>query len=149
MQSQSDQERLVKEHIVSDGPQKMTREPLGSQAGYFVQCARLFEQMGRSRNNRNFLFATQQFIGLPVKVDNQMVQAADDQKHGRMDAGKGISGKIRPAAARDDCFYARFPGQKQREGRKRFPCLRRSNPGTARRSEAGFGAKASLTSGDR
>jgi len=82
----------------------MLYEPVCGDFCGLLQCAGLFEQMGGTGNQREFLSAVQQRIRLLVQFDHTIVRATDDQQGGCSNAAQCcFSGKVGASTARYYC----------------------------------------------
>ncbi len=73
--------------LLRRGATQMPLEPIRCQMRHLLQGARLLKQMGRARNDSQMLFRFEFAIGFPIEVNDNVIQAADDQqRRGFVDA---------------------------------------------------------------
>src|SRR3984893_13344723 len=77
-------------------------EPVARQQRHLVEGPPLFEEMRRTGDDHELLFAMELRKGPPVQCDDLDIVAADDQEGRRTDPREGGSGQIGTATTRDD-----------------------------------------------
>ena len=58
---------------------EMPLKPLRRQARHFLQGTRLLKQMGRSWDHRQMFLSFELFISLPIEIDDNIVEPANDE----------------------------------------------------------------------
>jgi hypothetical protein len=82
-------------------PSAIRREPVGGEDDHGFERARLLEEMRCARHDLQLLYGRKPGECAPAEIENGGVRATNDEQNRRADPPKSISGKIRPAAARD------------------------------------------------
>src|SRR5438045_1796436 len=78
------------------------QKPVAGEPGYFFECAGLFEEVRRARNDLHLALADHLIVSLAIHADDRPVVAADDQQRRRCDVRKRFAREVRPSTARDD-----------------------------------------------
>ena len=78
------------------------QKPIRCQIGHALERAGFFEQMRRAGNDVDLYFAAHPRTRLFVEVNDNVVFAAHDEERRRFHFWQSVTGKIGPAAPRDD-----------------------------------------------
>ena len=81
------------------GPDQVCGEPFSCQSSYARESTRLLEQMRRSRNNLESLYARKAGECLFIQLDHLMIVATDNEQGRRLDSFEGRACEIRAPAA--------------------------------------------------
>src|SRR5207248_3491372 len=74
-------------------------EPLTSKPSYLVKRSRFFEQVGRTFNNLQLVFASELIHSVTIEIQNRVVFTAHNKQSGCAHTAKRRSGQIRTPAA--------------------------------------------------
>jgi hypothetical protein len=94
-------------------------EPAKSELRDPVECAGLFEQVGRARNDRDLVLATELLRRGVIQREHLPVVPTDDEQRRRFHKPKARAGQVRAATARDDCAHNVWEACGRPEGRRR------------------------------
>ena len=76
----------------------MLLKPDESMLRNLFKCARLFEEMRRTRNDYKTFRAGEKSVGCSIHLDDRLVVSTDNQQSGCSDRGEIGFGQIRSAA---------------------------------------------------
>ena len=82
---------------------KMALVPVARQPCYLIQGSRLLEQVCRSRNDYEPLFASERRERCPVQLNHLDIVSADDEQSRRLNKRQDRSCQIGPPTTRHNC----------------------------------------------
>ena len=99
----------------------MFEKPFRREVSDPLQSSRLFEQMRRTGNDDQPLFATQRRVRLFIQLDNRRIVPAHDQERGGLYLGQRFPRQIGPPTTRNDradsiCQSGRRDQRRRRAG---------------------------------